>query len=59
MTNHLNLTNYNEYQSGRVQAKNDARCNDFDLFNAIASFNRDPADSPYQHGYLRGLREAA
>ena len=59
MTNHINLNNYVEYKSGRVQARNDAKCSDFDLLNAIASFNCDPADSPYQHGYLRGLREAA
>ena len=59
MTKHLDLTNYKEYQSGRNQAIDDAKCNDFDLLAAIASFDSDPADSPYQCGYLRGLREAA
>jgi len=59
MANCINLNNYFEYQSGRTQASNDAKLNDFDLLAAIASFDSDPADSPYQCGYLRDLREAA
>ena len=53
----LNLTNYKNYESGRAHAKQDALEADFDLMEAIASFASDPADSAFQHGYLRGLKE--
>ena len=55
----VDLTNYKNYESGRACAKQDALEADFDLQEAIASFHSDPADSSFQHGYLRGLREAA
>jgi hypothetical protein len=54
----LDLTNYKDYEKGRVHAKQDLLDADFDLSEAIASFDNDPADSPFQHGYLRGLKEA-
>jgi hypothetical protein len=55
----LDLTNYKNYESGRDHAKQDAQDADFDLLEAIASFDADPADSPFQQGYLRGLKEEA
>jgi len=53
----LDLTNYNDYQEGRAHAKQDMLDGDFDLSEAIASFDNDPPDSPFEHGYLRGLKE--
>lgn len=53
----LDLTNYNDYQEGRAHAKQDMLDGDFDLSEAIASFDADPPDSPFEHGYLRGLKE--
>jgi len=53
----LDLTNYKNYESGRAHAKQDAQNADFDLLQAITSFDADPADSPFQKGYLRGLKE--
>ena len=53
----LDLTNYKNYESGRVHAKQDAQDAEFDLLEAITSFDADPADSPFQKGYLRGLKE--
>ena len=55
----LDLTNYKDYEKGRVHAKQDLLDADFDLSEAIASFDNDPADSPFEHGYLRGLKETA
>ena len=53
----LDLTNYNHYEEGRAHARQDMLDGDFDLSEAIASFDNDPTDSPFQHGYLRELRE--
>jgi hypothetical protein len=53
----LDLTNYNHYEEGRAHARQDMLDGDFDLSEAIASFDNDPPDSPFQHGYLRELRE--
>ena len=55
----LDLTNYKNYETGRVHAKQDALDAAFDILEAIASFDADPADSAFQHGYLRGLKEEA
>ena len=40
---------------GRLAAERDADQLSFDVDAAIASFNDDPPDSPFQQGYLRGL----
>tara|TARA_R100000951_G_scaffold111791_1_gene111234 strand:+ start:582 stop:764 length:183 start_codon:yes stop_codon:yes gene_type:complete len=53
----VDLTNYENYEKGRVRAKQDVLCPDFDVSEAIASFDNDPADSPFERGYLRGLKE--
>lgn len=53
----VDLTNYKNYEAGRSHAKQDAQGADFDILEAIASFDADPADSSFQHGYLRGLKE--
>ena len=43
------------YHAGLGAATLDADAPDFDVDAAIASFNNNPPDSPYQRGYLRGL----
>ena len=43
------------YHRGREAATNEADGPNFDVNQAIASFDRDPPDSPFQRGYLRGL----
>ena len=40
---------------GRDAAAEDINRQDFDVDKAIATFNNNPADSPFQHGYLREL----
>ena len=52
----LDLSNHKKYETGRTHAIKDASDTEFDILAAIASFDADPADSPFQHGYLRGLR---
>ena len=52
----LDLTNYNAYQAGRFSASDDMKGADFDIESAILSFDTDPAESPFQHGYLRELK---
>ena len=47
-----------EYQAGREAASADMLVEGFDLHTALRSFEDDPADSPYQEGYLRELEEA-
>ena len=49
------VTNFNRYQRGREAASEEMDHPDFDLSAAIASFEDDPADSAFQHGYLRQL----
>ncbi len=49
--------NFKEYQAGRVAAFKEMAKNDFDVFAALQSFERDPADTPFQLGYLRELEE--
>ena len=49
------VTNFNHYQRGREVASEEMNHPDFDLDAAIASFEGDPADSAFQHGYLREL----
>jgi hypothetical protein len=49
------VTNFNRYQRGREAASKEMDRPDFDLSAAIASFEDDPADSAFQHGYLRQL----
>ena len=45
----------NEYHRGREAATKAADGPHFDVDQAIASFDCDPPDSPFQRGYLRGL----
>ena len=47
-----------DYQAGREAASADMLVEGFDLHTALRSFENDPADSPYQEGYLRELEEA-
>lgn len=49
--------NFKEYQAGRAAAFKEMAKNDFDVFAALQSFERDPADTPFQLGYLRELEE--
>jgi hypothetical protein len=49
------VINYNRYQRGRETASKEMQHADFDVNAAIASFENDPADSAFQHGYLRQL----
>ena len=45
----------NLYHKGRDAATIDVDNTYFDVDLAIASFELDPPDSPFQRGYLRGL----
>ncbi len=47
-----------DYQAGREAASADMLVEGFDLHTALRSFEDDPADTPYQEGYLRELEEA-
>ena len=47
-----------DYQAGREAASADMLVEGFDIHTALRSFENDPADSPYQEGYLRELEEA-
>ena len=49
--------NFKEYQAGRVAAFKEMAQNDFDVVAALTLFERDPADTPFQLGYLRELEE--
>ena len=46
---------FNEYHRGREAATKAVDEPNFDVDQAIASFEGDPPDSPFQRGYLRGL----
>ena len=50
------LTNFHKYKSGQAAATEEMKHPDFDLFAAIKSFEDDPADSSFQHGFLNALR---
>jgi len=54
----MTLSEFKEYQEGRAAACEQMDQPDFDVQWAIHSFKNDPADSPFQHGYLRQLEEA-
>ena len=49
------MDNLHLFNKGRVAAANDMDIKGFDVGAAIASFKDDPADSPFQRGYLREL----
>ena len=49
---------FKDYQAGRAAACKEMDQPDFDLHWALNSFKKDPADSPFQLGYLRELEEA-
>tara|TARA_R110000765_G_scaffold183005_1_gene288964 strand:- start:5887 stop:6102 length:216 start_codon:yes stop_codon:yes gene_type:complete len=52
-----NQTSYQleSYHLGRTHAEKDVDRPNFDVDEAILSFDYDPPDTPYQRGYLRGL----
>ena len=47
-----------DYQAGREAASADMLVEGFDIYTALRSFEEDPADTPFQEGYLRELEEA-
>ena len=49
------MDNLHLFNKGRVAATSDMDIKSFDVGAAIASFKDDPADSPFQRGYLREL----
>ena len=49
------MDNLHLFHKGRDAATNDMDIKGFDVDAAIASFKNDPADSPFQRGYLREL----
>tara|TARA_R110000764_G_scaffold70422_1_gene145549 strand:- start:1013 stop:1213 length:201 start_codon:yes stop_codon:yes gene_type:complete len=49
------MDNLQEYHRGREAATKEVDEPSFDVDQAIASFDSDPPDSPFQRGYLRGL----
>ena len=49
------MGNLQEYHMGRVAATNEVDEPNFDVDQAIASFDYDPPENPFQRGYLRGL----
>ena len=49
------IDSLNLYYAGRDAAEFDVDEPDFDVDAAIASFDYDPPDSPFQRGYLSGL----
>jgi len=49
------LDNLQEYHSGREASTNEVDEPNFDVDQAIASFDYDPPKNPFQRGYLRGL----
>jgi hypothetical protein len=48
-------TSLNEHHRGRRSAERDVNEPDFDVDQAILSFDNDPPDNAFQRGYLRGL----
>jgi|TARA_R110002110_G_scaffold379151_1_gene589688 hypothetical protein len=49
------MHNLQSYYRGRETATKEVDEPSFDVDRAIASFDGDPPDSPFQRGYLRGL----
>ena len=49
------LTMELDFYKGKEVAETHANLADFDVDQAIASFEDDPADSAFQRGYLHGL----
>jgi len=49
------VKDFNEFHQGRAIAAYDVCEQDFDVMQAIASFDYDPPDSAFQRGYLREL----
>ena len=49
------MHNLQSYYRGRETATKEVDEPSFDVDQAIASFDGDPPDSPFQRGYLRGL----
>jgi len=49
------MDNLQEYHRGREAATKEVDEPSFDVDQAIASFDGDPPDSPFQRGYLRQL----
>ncbi len=52
------LNFHSDYHAGREAASADMLVEGFDIHTALRSFEEDPADTPYQKGYLRELEEA-
>ena len=48
-------TQLNDHWRGRKASERDVNGPDYDVDQAIMSFDNDPPDSAYQRGYLRGL----
>jgi hypothetical protein len=44
-----------DFYKGKEAAETDADLHDFDVDQAIASFDYDPPDNEFQRGYLHGL----
>ena len=49
------LKQFHEHHEGRRAAERDVNETDYDVDQAIISFDNDPPDSAYLRGYLRGL----
>tara|TARA_R110000787_G_scaffold14390_1_gene44485 strand:+ start:135 stop:344 length:210 start_codon:yes stop_codon:yes gene_type:complete len=49
------IDNLHSFHRGRDAAADDINQQGFDVDQAIASFDNDPADSPFQRGYFREL----
>jgi len=52
------VKDFNEFHHGSAVAAYDVCDQDFDVIQAIASFDYDPPDSTFQRGYLRELIKA-
>ena len=44
-----------DFYKGKAVAETDVGLSDFDVDQAIASFDYDPPDTAFQRGYLHGL----
>ena len=47
-----------DYQAGREAASEEMLHEDFEVYTALKLFELDPADTPFQLGFLRELEEA-
>jgi hypothetical protein len=50
--------NLRDYQAGREAASREMLHEDFEVYTALKLFELDPADTPFQLGFLRELEEA-